>query len=180
MSEKVYFNTLADSKSSDTFDIEKFNRLEKGGEYRDTLQDGTVIRRISSEVDFIEFETPPPPSILRVSRSFHLNGNLKMKGMSYRSDEDLGIWREYDEQGNLIKEENYDEGYDYSFEDVVKFLRIRGVDLFGKYTSIRRNDGVWEVSYVKGNGYPKYFHVFSIDGKTGEVLSSDKNEFVIE
>ncbi len=177
MSQKVYINTLAESKSSDTFDIEKFNRLEKGGEYRDTLKDGTIIRRMSSDTDFSEFENPPPPSILRVYRSFHLNGKLKMKGISFPNSVALGVWREYDKEGNLIKEENHDEGYEYSFEDIVSFMRLRNVDLFHRYTDIMRNKGVWNLVYVKGESYPKHIYNIKIDGKTGKIISKTKNVF---
>ncbi len=173
-------NILSESKSSDTFDIEKFNRLEKGGEYRDTLKDGTIVRRISSDIDFAEFETPPPPSILEIFRSFYLNGKLKSKGLYYPNDVELGVWQEYDEEGNLIKEEDYDEDYEYSFEDLLKFIYRRDIDLFDEYTSIRRSDGIWKVAYVQGKGYPKHIHDVTIDGKTGKIISDHKNEFSIE
>ncbi len=177
MSEKVYFNTLAESKSSDTFDIEEFEKRKIGHQYFDTLKGGTVIRRTSSNIEYSEYETPPPPNLLEVYRGFHLNGKLKIKGIYYPNDVELGIWREYDDEGNLIKEENYDEGYEYSFEDVVKFLRLRGVDLFHRYTSITRNNGVWNIVYVKGDKYPKDIYDIDIDGKTGKVLSKAKNVF---
>lgn len=181
MSEKVYFNTLAESKSSDVFDIEEFERRKIGGnQYFDTLKDGTVIRRIASDTYFLEYEPPPFPAILEVFRSFHLNGKLKIKGLRYPNRFGKGIWREYDEEGNLIKEENYDEGYEYSFEDVVKFLRLRGADLHDERTSIRRFDGIWELAYVKDKDEKSYYYSYSLDGKTGKVLEHSKNNYFIQ
>lgn len=173
-------NTLSESKSSDTFDIEKFNRLSTGGEYWDTLKDGTIIRRMSSDIDFVEFAPPPIPNIMEIYKSFHLNGKLKVEGLRYPNKFGKGVWREYDEQGNLIKEEDYDEGYEYSFEDLLKFIYSRNIDLFDKYTSIRRYDGIWKVIYVQGEGYPKHIYDVTIDGKTGKIISDHKNEFSIE
>ncbi len=178
ISQKVYFNTLAESKSSDIFDIEKFNHLSKQGEYYDTLNDGTVIRCFGDDsTNYVRYETPPYPSVFQIYREFHTNGILKKKGLNFENNFGKGIWREYDKEGNLIKEKNYDEGYEYSFEDVVKFLRLRGVDLFHRYTSITRNNGVWNIVYVKGDKYPKDIYDIDIDGKTGKVLSKAKNVF---
>ncbi|WP_338813235.1 hypothetical protein V9L05_18020 [Bernardetia sp. Wsw4-3y2] len=180
ISQKVYINILEESKTTDTFDIEQFEEKKIGSQYYDTLDDGTIVRRMSSDIDFVEYETPPSPNLLEVYRSFYLNGNLKRKGIYYSNDVALGVWRDYDKEGNLIKEENYDEGYEYSFEDVVKFLRLRGADLHDERTSIRRFDGIWELAYVKDKDEKSFYYSYSLDGKTGKVLEHSKNNYFIE
>jgi len=178
MSQKIYVNKLSESKSTDTFDIEKFNRLKTGHQYYDTLDDGTIIRYLSSDVDFEKEEPPPFPAILEVYSSFHLNGKLKLKGLHYPSRVELGVWREYDEKGNLITEENYDEGYEYSFEEVINFMLLHSINIRDKMTIISRTKGNWGITYLL-DGFPFYWRTIILDGKTGKKLEDKKREINI-
>ena len=111
-------------------------------------------------------------------RSFHLNGKLKLKGLYYPSRVELGVWKDYDEEGNLITEENYDEGYEYSFKEVINFMRLHSINIRDKWTRISRGDGRWYISYLL-DGLPSYQRIIVLDGKTGKKLEDRKERMNI-
>ena len=65
------------------------------------------------------------------------------------------MWYEYDTNGKLIKEINYDEGYKYSFEDVLLFCKLKKIAVIegdirklkgGFYTQIIKDTIKWKKS----------------------------------
>lgn len=58
----------------------------------------------------------------KVCKEFYPNGNIKSKGISFNQGTfRVGIWYEFNENGKFTKEINYDEGYDFALEDVIKY-----------------------------------------------------------
>ena len=97
----------------------------------------------------------------------------------------IGITKEYNKMGKLIKETNEDAPYEFSVKDLIqKFKKEYNIDLedreksSGKsnsvYDGVRRypteecyhNKPIYEVGYSLKDGYHSYF----IDGTTGETL----------
>ena len=57
-------------------------------------------------------------------RYYFLNGNLKESGEYYFQDFHCGIWKEYDEKGNLLKETDMDKPYKkYSWQNILAFAK---------------------------------------------------------
>ncbi|WP_165605766.1 hypothetical protein [Flavivirga aquatica] len=52
---------------------------------------------------------------------------MKLTGEFFPNDFEKGIWKEYDEEGNLIKETDYDAPYKYTWEDILSFIKKRGI-----------------------------------------------------
>ncbi|WP_159289301.1 hypothetical protein [Tenacibaculum maritimum] len=136
------------------------------------LKDSTYIRQFGNKNSgYTEYETPPPPAIFQIYREFHTNGNLKLEGETFPNDFNKGIWKEYDQDGKLIKETDYDKGFDYTWEDLLKLLKEREVDIKHRYTTIRKDEGEWWVYYVKGI----YIYNIRINGRTGKITLDDKD-----
>ncbi|MCO7185771.1 hypothetical protein NH341_10055 [Tenacibaculum sp. XPcli2-G] len=155
------------------FDIESFNKHKDSirNEYNRILDDGTTIRQWESTNEYIEI-TKSKNSYFEESRSFYKNGNLKMYVERF-PNQFLKYLIEYNENGKIIEETDYDKDFDYTWEDLLKLLKKRKVDILGRYTTIRKEEGNWRFSYVEGI----YIYDVIIDGKTGKILQDAKNEF---
>ena len=98
-----------------------------------------------------------------------------------------GIWYEYDEEGNLIREIDTDEGYDFSWEEVIRYcwkheipLALGYVDS-GYYTSIYKETDeetgrpFWRIDY---QSKAEEITILDLDGKTGKELRREVVEFI--
>ncbi len=131
---------------------------------------------------YIEKETPPLPKLYTIFRKFYLNGNLKEEGILLPGDLHVGIWREYDEQGNLTKETNWDETYGkFDYNKVILFLAKQGhINIkTGKgrdeFTiGVDREKHCWDVNVwpVKSNNYKGFEYL--LDSDTGKVKKKGK------
>lgn len=159
------------------FDIIQYQEKKKNNPSYDGyyLKDSTYIKQLGNKNSgFAEYETPPSPAVFQIYREFYSNGGLKLEGKTFPNDFNKGIWKEYDKQGNLVKEIDYDKGFEYTWEDLVKYLEKRKVDIKDTTnTDIRKENGNWRFSYVEGI----YIYDVIIDGKTGKILKDVKNEF---
>lgn len=156
------------------FDIETFNKHKNHLDtYINKLDNGIIIEQNTGGGGYYE-TIKYKDKYIEDFNSYYKNGNLKIKGYFLENDFYSGIWKEYDEQGNLIKETDYDKGFEYTWEDLVKYLEKRKVDIKDTTnTDIRKEKGNWRFSYVEGI----YIYDVIIDGKTGKILQDAKNEF---
>lgn len=68
-------------------------------------------------------EYPPAPDFYKIVKTFHPNGNLKSIGKIVGANLLTGIWKYYDEYGNLIKEINEDRKFrKIKQNDILKFV----------------------------------------------------------
>ena len=110
-------------------------------------------------------------------RYYFLNGNLKESGEYYFQDFHCGIWREYDEKGNLLKETDMDKLYQkYSWQNILAFAKKRNIDLYDDQTFVDRyinesNIPYWNITWKDKTEV--YFHVVTIDARNGDVIEDD-------
>ncbi len=155
------------------FDIDRFEKNKnKLNEFNFVKDDGTVVEQIELKHVFVE-DIILKGSFLIKKRQYYKTGFLKITGLYFNSSFKKGVWKEFDEQGRLIKETNYDKGFNYTWEDLVKSLEKRKVDIKGRNTTIRKEEGNWRFSYVEGI----YIYDVIIDGNTGKIIQDEKNEF---
>ena len=107
-------------------------------------------------------------------RYYFLNGNLKESGEYYFQDFHCGIWREYDEKGNLLKETDMDKPYKkYSWQNILAFAKKRNIDLYDDQTFVDRDineSGIpyWNISWLdKDEGF---FRDIAIDARNGHII----------
>ena len=74
--------------------------------------------------------------LAEVNIHFYKNNNIKMKGLFFNSlgsrGFQKGTWYEFDEQGKLIKEIDYDKFYKFTFEDILKFCEREKIKISKK------------------------------------------------
>ena len=110
-------------------------------------------------------------------RYYFLNGNLNESGEYYFQDFHCGIWKEYDEKGNLLKETDMDKPYKkYSWQNILVFAKKRNIDLYDDQTFVDRyinesNIPYWNITWKDKTEV--YFHVVTIDARNGDVIEDD-------
>jgi hypothetical protein len=178
------------------FDIKKFeeNRDKQGyiNEYHFKLDDGTTIRQLditsnatNNEKTYQEIITKEFSPIKYVY-NYYENGSEK----NYRSIiNDSGIEiKEYDKNGNLIKETNFNQDFKYTFEQIHDIvLKEKGVDIYDtrQAVALRHNtpDAIIKKYYqihvlkselVQGEWYYQPDYSFLIDDTTGKILTQEE------
>ena len=110
-------------------------------------------------------------------RYYFLNGNLKESGEYYFQDFHCGIWKEYDEKGNLLKETDMDKPYKkYSWQNILAFAKKRNINLYDDQTTVDRyvdesNIPHWYITWKDKTEV--YFHLVTIDARNGDVIEDD-------
>ena len=110
-------------------------------------------------------------------RYYFLNGNLNESGEYYFQDFHCGIWKEYDEKGNLLKETDMDKPYKkYSWQNILAFAKKRNIDLYDDQTFVDRyinesNIPYWNITWKDKTEV--YFHLVTIDARNGDVIEDD-------
>ena len=80
--------------------------------------------KVYFDKDYDALVTIPPFTYYKEVRIFHKNGILKKEGKRlFCSSVDIGIWREYDNQGNLIKETDEDNKFEKLCLKPINILR---------------------------------------------------------
>lgn len=156
------------------FDIDKFSKNKNHiNEYEFQLDDGTIIKQRKDSDEYYETIQKMSSYFYTINR-YYFNGSLKASVEYFPSHFFQGIYREYDEQGKLVKETDYNKGFEYSWEDLLQLLKKRKVNIRDTdNTTITKENGNWRFDYIDG------IHIFDviIDGKTGVVLQDAKNIF---
>ena len=144
-------------KTTERFDVQYYKSKikEVNGEDGDNSfaiyvdRDSTQVK-VYFDKDYDALVTIPPFTYYKEVRIFHKNGVLKKSGKRFFcSSIDIGIWREYDNQGNLIKETDEDKKF--------KKLRLKPINILRwleKEGYIDRKTGKGQEKFVKEGDEP--------------------------
>ena len=107
-------------KTTERFDVQYYKNKIKEVNGKDGDNSFAIyVERDSTQVkvyfdkDYDALVTIPPFTYYKEVRIFHKNGVLMESGKRFFcSSIDIGIWREYDNQGNLIKETDEDKKFE--------------------------------------------------------------------
>ncbi|WP_139259944.1 hypothetical protein, partial [Chryseobacterium vrystaatense] len=123
-------------------------------------------------------------SYFTIVKLYHQNFNIKKKGLGFNVAPftfKKGVWYEFDEQGNLIKETDYDQPFTFTFEDILKFCEKHGIKIdIGPilpntgwhndiFRDIQNGKPIWRIEHLKKTNLVE---VIKIDGVTGKVLET--------
>jgi len=143
-----------------------------------TDESGTEIRLFGdTRSHFTMWEPPPKPAFHQIFREFHSSGYLKEIGKLMGSVTEIGIWKYFDEAGNLIKTVDEDKKFGkFGYNELLLFLHQQGYinletgeNRKGARFGYNVETGQWDVSVRVGAWLTRYV----IDGETGEVLSKE-------
>nr|WP_313981245.1 hypothetical protein [uncultured Prevotella sp.] len=193
-------------KTTERFDVQYYkNKIKevngKDGDNSFAIyvdRDSTQVK-VYFDKDYDALVTIPPFTYYKEVRIFHKNGVLKKSGKRFFcSSIDIGIWCEYDNQGNLIKETDEDkkfeklrlkpinilrwlehEGYidrktGKGQEKFVKTGDEPGISIsFGKISDanaiFEKGSVLWTITITNGGGDLTY----TWNAKNGELLSKE-------
>ena len=160
------------------FDIETFNRNKDKYIWLQTLPDGTEIIQRESHGDGYLVETTPPHSACTNIKLFNYEGKLSGTAQRFFSMH-VGVIKEYDDQGNIIKKHDQDKEFTFSVDDLAKKMQ----DEYG--VNIKDTRQVFSVArgpiIIVGQEVPVYdLYVYDhaanrttaylVHGSTGELL----------
>ena len=146
-----------------------------------TLSDGSAAEYQRVGEEYFTRITPKD-SYFSIEKHFYLDGKIKEKGLKdieqfFRK----GIWYSFKKDGSLGKKTNYDEAYPFSFEKLMDYLVKEKIYLFPRrprapliQRAITPSGPRWCVRILK----EKWIEVRTIDGKTGEVLKTEKENYM--
>lgn len=173
------------TKDFETFNNYQYeNRKDKNSLYMMEFDEKGGYFNIDKTGESRYFYTPKD-SFFSLVKIYYKNGYIKHKGIGLNVAAwgcKFGTWYEFDEQGKLIKEIDYDKDYKFTFEDILKFCEREKIKIdkgpvlqsTGFHTSILRNHSVinqestWTIEWLKDSGI---IQTIKLDGTTGKVLS---------
>lgn len=171
---QVNKNDSSKISAMEKFDKMKFDKNQIDGEYNFNLPDGTKVRQLkfNSEIYVVNISYPDSPR--ETQKEYYVSTlNLKRQG-DYFYGFEIGVWKDYNESGEVVKETDFDKPYAFSVEDLIKKMKKTGVDLSVKEFGIKvsRNNNktpIYIVSYPEIKGSSTVI-VLMISGVDGEIV----------
>ena len=143
-------------KTTERFDVQYYKSKIKEVNGKDGDNSFAIyVDRDSTQVkvyfdkDYDALVTIPPFTYYKEVRIFHKNGVLMESGKRFFcSSIDIGIWREYDNQGNLIKETDEDKKFEKLRLTPINILRCSSMRVY------RQETGKGQEKFVKEGDEP--------------------------
>jgi len=166
-------------KTTERFDVQYYkNKIKevngKDGDNSFAIyvdRDSTQVK-VYFDKDYDALVTIPPFTYYKEVRIFHKNGILKKEGKRlFCSSVDIGIWREYDNQGNLIKETDEDKKFEKLRLKPINILRWLEHEGY-----IDRKTGKGQEKFVKQGDEPSIRISF---GKIGAASAKFEKDSVL-
>lgn len=162
-----------------TFDIETFEKNKNDiNEYTFISKDSSIIEQSRWHSGYEETIKYKESHIQKYNKYYN-SGTLKMSGMYFDANFNKGVWKEYDENGKLIEETDYDAPYKFTWEDILAFIKKRKIDMDNEYLRITRDvvdsKPFWGITYEK-EGKTGLIHI-GIDGYNGKIVQDKEFDY---
>ncbi|MET4083704.1 hypothetical protein ABIB40_003676 [Pedobacter sp. UYP30] len=108
---------------------------------------------------------------------FYASGQLKKSLLMFSVDLETGLWKYYDEQGNLTESIDKDKGYKFTLENVIDFGKAKNIDFYKEGDVNRGFDekfkkNVWAVSWFERKiNEDAVNQIYLLDGDSGAELN---------
>ncbi|WP_163355482.1 hypothetical protein [Dysgonomonas sp. 25] len=174
---------MADRK----FDIEYFEKNNISELLKFTKEDSTKVQQVKSGANvYLEYEMPPN-KLYRIYREYYLSGVLKKEGLQL-GRMPIGIWKEFDENGNEVRswdrEENLPKKFDYNkvmlLMEKEGWLNTRtGADRDMLRIWYEEKKNRWVVIFLPYNPRNYYQGMeYQIDANSGKIKSKKEQKLV--
>ena len=115
--------------------------------------------------------------IIGIFREFYPNNKIKTKGIFCWFGFKIGKWYNYDENGNLISQDDYDKGFKFTYKDIFEYCIKNNIPLDkkenGYKTSIRKHISTKDKIYLWGIDYldteKNLVKIIELNGKDGSI-----------
>lgn len=174
--------------------FEKFDSIKYSYLHTKNPHNTNEVQSDGSYVEMIKLKESryfytPKDSYFTLVKLYHNNLNIKKKGVGINTGAftfKLGIWYEFDEQGNLIKETDYDKPFKFTFEDILKFCEKENIEIkkgpisqSGWHNIISRkietDKPIWKIERLKRSDLVE---IITLDGITGKVIKRETEEYL--
>ncbi|KAF2515036.1 hypothetical protein EYY60_02980 [Flavobacterium zhairuonense] len=123
--------------------------------------------------------------LIGLYKEFYPNNSIKTKGVYCWFGFKIGKWYNYDENGDLVSTEDFDNGFKYNVNQVFSYCQKNGISLekkesgykttISKYKSNTDNKNYWIIRYPN---YDKQVYInFEMDGINGNVVKKVESPF---
>ena len=179
---------LKNTTDLNQFNVVEYNDRRKIDEnYQGFItDDGAIVEQFGDPVNgYVENRTPKSGYFTKY-RKYFPDGSLNIFGEAYAFGQfKKGVWVEYDEEGTLLSEEDFDTPFTFRFEDVLDYAKANAIDLKGQGTTLHRwvdeEDGpVWSLSWNSGDLQGDFFVIrnIKINGLSGEVTEGQDSQWL--
>lgn len=177
--------TILKEKTMERFDIEKFKKNAIGNKYKFDTDNAHVIQ-YKRNYGYLELSVPFDNEYFQTDKSYNEKGILFEKGTRYRYSNSfrIGVWKFYNQQGEFVREDEYDKGVNFDWNKILEIAQDYKIDLKDSYTKLDRNFEIknpyWELNWVifgvEGNHIRK---TIIIDAKSYEIIKESETPFGI-
>ena len=166
-------NNIKTNTKMKTFDIETFNKNKINNEYNFNINDSIRIEQSEWEDEYMS-TIKNENSLFETLELYYKNGKLKTEIKRFYNRFVIR-YKDYDKKGNVIKEEDLDKPFTYTWEDIKKYLKAHDVeDIKKQVIGISRwadeQETTWTLEFNGKYKDIKGHFVITLDGKTGEEL----------
>ncbi|MFD2592283.1 hypothetical protein ACFSTE_15705, partial [Aquimarina hainanensis] len=147
-----------------TFDIKNFKKNIKGLDYQFIDKDSSIVIQNESQLEYRE-TIQPKNSFFHTINLYHKSGKLKTTYQIYPDLFLKGVRKEYDEQGNLVKETDYDAPYKFTWENVLKLIKERKIDMSHEQFQVNRSFGFGTENIGKETEKPFWAVTYGVNGR---------------
>ncbi|MEN2416393.1 hypothetical protein [Flavobacterium mesophilum] len=169
-------NTNNSNETMKNFDINKYKGIKLDSEIDTSFNDKNKNIRITSDkkniqVEEVEKDNPFKTTIVYFKNNKKINSSIKR---FYTIP--TGISKEYDENGNLKKETDWDKNYGFTLDNLIQKMNteykidITNVDKTFDINRFIVNQVPYYEVYSKDIENSQKLHCFIIDGKKGKTL----------
>jgi hypothetical protein len=149
----VLCNAQNKNKIMEKYDFELMNKFKATGVLDTVIHRGDTLVFVNSMFESGTFcnEYPPVPEFYLVQKRYYPNGNIQAIGKLSGKHLSFGIWRYYNEEGKLVKEDDEDEKFGkIKLDTILRFIEKEG------WINLSTGVGREEIAYTaSGRGYIK-------------------------
>ena len=143
------------------------------------MPDGSEMRYQKSNAGY-SLRVYDPKTYYAIVKNYYPNGFIKEKGVSFNASPcPLGNWYFFSEEKSLQRKNNYDNGYRFDINDVIKFLNgkkipysLGALPAGGKHTEIfKGTEGHTPVWYIHWPAKADLIEILTLSGADGKILN---------
>lgn len=111
------------------FNARQFDEKKSGNSFEYKLPDGTFVeQKESAGKHYIEIIHEPKSQFSTYSLYDYNTKNLRTEGRQFYQFP-IGIWRDYNDQGAVINETDYDKAFTFSVDDLIRKMKKADIDI---------------------------------------------------
>lgn len=158
------------------FDEVKFNKNKIDGHYDFVLKDGTKVSQWETPPHYYVEQIEKVNSPYKTYKEFYYTTKYLKTGGEIFYNFPVGVWREYSEDGKILKEWDEEKPYQFSIDELSIKMKGMGVDIMRKQfavvvTRTTNPTPAYTVSYPISPTNTDDLNIVIIDGVNGNVIA---------